>query len=505
MPSNELKCLEVLLRHVITASSLEDEIKSEKLSESSFTYIKGNLFNYLTIESLLRNIHNSPNFSLEDYLNNGTVTSKNIKVLTPTYDHRFADDYKRFYKELFKALAEDNFTFDDSNNILVSSENIETLVPREWLYCLSEFYKKSTYQRLFLFNKNTENDIVDQTSLLSYLHHTKTFIVTLESPDPNIDYDGLFMTAKIETERALRGQKEIKVDEIISIFKSCFPSNVKVSVSKYKLSDATWLIPQAERNERAFYTKPLDKQKDILNDWMLNYINSNDKALEATQRALPLMSPKNDPEYLKDRDKKNSIIVGLFNLYITLLSKMQIDYQNISLSSFKIDSYMDDEFQKNLVRLHEIVKEINDYTQKKELVDSSIEAVLASLDDTYGEELTKLEEDYSFLLNDRNKYDMTIQNLSSERNCLMATNRDKNDNSIEEIAFDNDRIMTLIERAVREGRVYLNPYNKNRLTIELHNDEIGKTIFRASISLEQLLQFVENNNFDLDDYQLALR
>ena len=166
---------------------------------------------------------------------------------------------------------------------------------------------------------------------------------------------------------------------------------------------------------------------------------------------------------------------------------------------------MDDEFQKNLVRLHEIVKEINDYTQKKELVDSSIEAVLASLDDTYGEELTKLEEDYSFLLNDRNKYDMTIQNLSSERNSLMATNRDKNDNAIEEIAFDNDRIMTLIERAVREGRVYLNPYNKNRLTIELHNDEIGKTIFRASISLEQLLQFVENNNFDLDDYQLALR
>ena len=100
---------------------------------------------------------------------------------------------------------------------------------------------------------------------------------------------------------------------------------------------------------------------------------------------------------------------------------------------------------------------------------------------------------------------MTIRNLSSERNNLMATNRDKNDSSIEEIAFDNDRIMTLIERAVREGRIYLNPYNKNRLTIELHNDEIGKTIFRASISLEQLLQFIENNNFDLDNYQLALR
>ena len=87
----------------------------------------------------------------------------------------------------------------------------------------------------------------------------------------------------------------------------------------------------------------------------------------------------------------------------------------------------------------------------------------------------------------------------------MTTNRDKNDTLIGEIAFDNDRIMSLIERAVREGRVYLNPYNKNRLTIELHNDTIGKTVFRASISLEQLLQFVENNNFEIDDYSVTLR
>ncbi len=505
MPSNELKCLEVLLHHMITGSNLEDELKSENLSESTFTYIKGNLFNYLTIESLLRNLHNSPNFSLEDFLNNGTVTSKNIKVLTPSYDHRFEGDYRGFYKELFKALAADNYTFDDSNNILVSSEKIETLIPREWLYCLSEFYKKSTYQRLFLFNKNTENDIVDQNSLLTYLHHTKTFIVTLESPDPNIDYDGLFATAQRETERALRGKKEIKVDEIIEIYKSCFPSDVKVTVSKYKISDATWLIPLAERNDRSFYTKPLNQQKDILNEWMLGYINSNERSLEAAQRALPLIKVKNDLEYLKDRNNKNNIIIGLFNLYIILLNKLSLDFQSISLSSFKIDSYMDEEFQDNLTRLHELVKEINTETERKKVVDISIEAILERLDSVHGKELTELEQEYSYLLSDRNAADMTIQNLSSERNRLMTANRDKNDTLIGEIAFDNDRIMSLIERAVREGRVYLNPYNKNRLTIELHNDTIGKTVFRASISLEQLLQFIENNNFEIDDYSITLR
>ena len=29
--------------------------------------------------------------------------------------------------------------FDDENNILVSSENLETLVPREWLHYLNKY------------------------------------------------------------------------------------------------------------------------------------------------------------------------------------------------------------------------------------------------------------------------------------------------------------------------------------------------------------------------------
>ncbi len=505
MPSNELKCLEIILRHIITGSDLENEIKAESMSQETFNYTKGNLFNYLTIDSLLSNFNDHPNFSLQEFLYNGTITGKQIHVQTPSYDPRYNDNYKEFYEYLLEALKNDHYTFDDSNNIFVSSEKIETVVPREWLYCLSEFYKKSTYQRMFLFNKNMENDIVDKNTLLTYLYHTKTFIVTLESADPNIDYDALFTTAKINTEKELRGKKEIKVDEIIDLFKRNLPEGIKVNVAKYKISDATWLIPLAEKNNKEFYNKTLNEQKDDMNDWMISFINSNDKALEATQRLLPTLTIKNDLAYLKDKGNKNNIIIGLFNLYIQLLSKLGIDYQSISLTSFKIDTYMDEDFQDNINRLHELVKLINTETEKKEMIDETINIILANLDDVSEQKLTELEAEYSAYLSERQISEITLEKLKKERNKLMSENHEKRESQIEELAFDNDQIIYLILKSIQQGRVYINAYNKNRLTIELHNDEIGKTTFQASISLDNLLLFIENNNYGIDTYTLPLR
>ena len=65
--------------------------------------------------------------------------------------------------------------------------------------------------------------------------------------------------------------------------------------------------------------------------------------------------------------------------------------------------------------------------------------------------------------------------------------------------------MSLIMEAITDGRIYINPYNKNRLTIEIHNDDIGKTTFQTTISLEKLLEFIENNNYGFDTYSVRLR
>lgn len=498
MPTEELKCIEVLLRHMILGTDLKREIDSEFINQENFHHVKDNLFNQIIIMTLLSNIHNKPNFSLEEYLTHGRLPGTNIEVQIPTYDSRFENRDFEFYQELFKALEEDNYVFDESSNILVSSEKLETLIPREWLYRLSKMYKKSSYQRVFLFNKNEENDIVDKNSLLTYLYHTKTFIVTLESPDQDVDFDAIFENAKQITSKLLAGRKEIKVDEIIDIFQSSLPKNVTATISKYKISDATWLIPYAEKNRDTFYSRPLEEQKDTLNKWMLSFIKSNATSLEETQKLLPVLNKD-----ITDKHKKNSIIIGLFEVYMTLLHKMDIDFQSISLTPFKIDTYMSDDYQANLSRLHELVKKVNNYKQKKVLIDDTIESILTEIDSVSGPELTKLEGEYSACLSERTLTEATIDKLSEERKELMIANQ--NYSGVEEIAFDNDRIMSLMMEAIKEGRIFINPYNKNRLTIELHNDEIGKTTFQMSISLEKLLEFVENNNYGFDTYSINLR
>ena len=81
----------------------------------------------------------------------------------------------------------------------------------------------------------------------------------------------------------------------------------------------------------------------------------------------------------------------------------------------------------------------------------------------------------------------------------------RKENMIGDIAFDNARLISLIVEAIRCGTVYINAYNKNKLTVELYNDELGKETFRLTIPLEKFLEFVENANFGLDDYSLIMR
>ena len=59
----ELKCLEILLRHLITKNSLEAEILTEFSDEDTFKEYKNNLFNLISIDSLLANYPQTFSFS----------------------------------------------------------------------------------------------------------------------------------------------------------------------------------------------------------------------------------------------------------------------------------------------------------------------------------------------------------------------------------------------------------------------------------------------------------
>ena len=91
-----------------------------------------------------------------------------------------------------------------------------------------------------------------------------------------------------------------------------------------------------------------------------------------------------------------------------------------------------------------------------------------------------------------------------KRNQLQDKIRFAQQNSIEELAFDNDLIMALIIESVKKGRVYFKP-GTNHLIVELYNDELGKTIFKVSINTANLITFIENFNFGLEELEVPFK
>ena len=294
MPINELKCIEVLMRYLAQNSKLTQEIHSEFDETATYEHTKTNLFNLLTIFDLIENFDINQPFSLEYFLKTGVIIGMfEEPTITPDEDFKNKQDYLEFYKNLIEAFKEGNYLFDDTNNIFVSSEKLETVIPQIWLDRLSQAVKHTKYQRMYFFNKKKENNITDKNSLIDYIRHTKTFLVELSSSNPNIDYDLEFSSTEAKTNNAVRGNREIKIEDIIQIFQEQLSSECDCKISKYKLSDAFFLVSKAERMGREFYCEPLQVQQKYLNKWMLEYINSNERTKKETQKLILLANPKN--------------------------------------------------------------------------------------------------------------------------------------------------------------------------------------------------------------------
>ena len=505
----ELKCIEVLMRSLVNKTELDKEALSEFDRLSTFEQMKNNLFNLISIDDLLSNFNHIQPFSLELFLHTGIVPGMfEDKTQIPTIDSKYFRNYLSFYKDLLEALKDENYIFDENNNVFISSEQIETVVPQVWLYRLAQATKRSKFERMYFYNKNKENNIKDKNELLDYLRHTKTFVVDLTSSNPSDDCQVEFLTAEAKTNQEVDGNREVKVSDIIEIFKSNVSPEYQTTIRKYKLSDAFFLISKAEKMGREFYTEPLELQQKYINKWMLEFIHSNEQAKTETQKFILLASTKKNSTYNPNDFDKKQVLIGLFNLYINIIRTIGRDYELVSLQDFKIEEYVSVETQDNIKALEDIIKRVNSSrVSQAHIRQDLIEThdIVRPLDQVEDKDIISKKKVENSSLTEMLKLQEAIeQACGQKRNQLQDKIRLAQQNSIEDLAFDNDLIIALIVEAVRKGRVYFKP-GSNHLVIELYNDELGKTIFKVSISTTNLITFIENFNYGLEELEIPYK
>ena len=504
MLTNELKAIEVLMKHLVNNTSLRKEASSSFDRLQNFEATKMNLFNMISINTLLDSYNNKPGFSLEYFLFKGIIPGLyETPCMVPKIDVKYHNDIKGYYEKLIRALQDGNYTYDENNNIFVSSEEIETIIPPIWLYRLASAYHKSTYKEMFLYNKKSENNILDVNGLIDYLRHTKTFLVTMTSVNPNEDLKKVFKEIKSKTINDYADSREVKVDDIIETFKGYEPENVNIEISKYKLADAFWLVYKAEKYEPSFYTEPLEVQQKLINSWLIEFINSNDLANREAQRYILASSLNERATYHGEDIPKGEVISGLFNLYIKLLSELDFDLSTISLSDFHLTNYLTNSLQDNLAKLNEMIKLINKERILKIEAKEKASDELAKLNDLIydGSSQDKVDarsKKYQKALEEYQEQETTYDNHQVARNQLQALITEEQRTSLANIAFDNEKIMALIYKAIKVGRVYVNA-KETSLYIELYNDTLGKNVFKARIALKDLVEFISNVNLTLDD------
>ncbi len=509
MPIKELKSIEILIRFLAKKTNLKDEISSEFSESESFNSSKINLFNLISINQLLEHFSLNQPFSLEQFLIDGKIPGMyEDAIYTPDNDPRFNYNYKQFYELLIEALKEGNYLFDDSNNIFVSSAKLETTIPQVWLYRLAQATKRNQYQRMYFYNKNKENNIIDKNSLSAYLHHTKTFLVELSSSNPNIDYDVEYLSTEAKTNSRIANNREVKVSDIMDIFNEEVSPGLDCRISKYKLKDSFFLIARAEHLGRAFYGETLEVQQRYLNKWMIEFINSNNKANQEAQKVTLIASDKKNREFEIEDINKKAAIIGLINLYLSIIQNLDIDLELISLTDFSIDEYLTPKTEKELIELNHVIRQINRSLEEKYLISKDIERIIAAIGKvdqvTASGELKMLTSEHTSLVEAFSRHEEREEELGKKRNMLQDSIRLSKQSSVESIAFDNDLILSMLLECTKRGRVYFK-LGSNQVVFEAYNEELGKVIFKSTINLDKLITFIENLNYHVEDFSTTLK
>lgn len=497
MIMNELKCIEILIRHLLTKSNLETEILTEFKDEESFKGIKSNLFNLISIDSLLNNYPQTFFFSLESFLKTGIIPNMyEDRTITPHIESDFKGDYRDFYSCFIKALKDNNYVFDSDNNIHISTELIEATIPEVWLYRLQASAKKGTYERVYFYNKNNISNIPNSKALVEYLRRTKTFIATITTSNPNADYDLDFISARNIVKGKLSHQKEVKVEDVIKLFNENMPPTYEIKSSKYKLSDEYWLVKKADELGKSFYTEPIEIQERLLNKWILERIKSREISLEETQKYLLLSNRNNIYDFNQSKIKTSNVIGGLFILYIKLLNQLSLTPNNIDFQAFKVKRNITPSSQENSIKYSQTGRLINDTNDSLKKVSAKAEDLLKKINalDIIKDfaQITKLQQEYANLLNSYNQYEKEKQDH--------ITNLRLIDKSKEEQPIKESLLPYLLE-AADNGRIYI---NENNLVIEINNNSLSKPTFICTIHINNLLEWLENINYSFEDYSLKV-
>lgn len=491
MNSVELKCIELLFRDLVSPESkLEQEIEDEfNGQEQTFKNAKTNLFNIISINNFLHNKDTKATFSLEQFLKSGIIPSHNDKEIpVPVIEKPININYQDFYKYLKEALEDGNYVFDNQGNIIISSNELTATVPGIWMYYLSSALKKDNYSKFCFFNKHDNIRITNPLELKTYLKHVKSFRIDIQTPDPNANPSEVVSNLEEEINSNLNHKSQVRTEDLIDTMISRLPKEYTVKIGKYKMENYSWLISKANQAE-GFYSKSLTEQTRLLNEWLINYLNSNEKA--NTCLAKYLLTGK-----YKEEDK-SLLLAALFNNYISILSSLNLDYSRISLINFNIEEYLSNETIKSklsLLSLRTQRKYVEaEFKRKSKDIAAQLE-LLNSINMIDTQEIERHSSEYSHLQGDRLIEEKTLRTLDAT---IAKEQQELNPSfDIESIRFNNDLIMELLNRCCKEGMFHPTADNKH-LQAEIYNEELGTNIFRLTITIPNLLQFIEDTNYDL--------
>ena len=487
MYANELKVIELILNYLDSKGNLSSLIEENYSSEEEFIASKINLFNFISINSI---VSLNPNFSDKDI----DKIIKGIQVI-----NNFGElSNREIYNNIIACLKSGSYAFDKDNNVLIRNSDIRVVVSSSWLYDLVLMSKANTFLKVFLFNKNEEMDIHDENSLLNYLYHTKMFLISMSGNQSKLN--SVYKHAVINTKGMLIGQSKIKSYDIRDTFARNVPSSIKTDITKYDFNNYVMFIEKAKKND--FYNKSLKEQKEMIKEWILEDESVSIETNVSLSKLIFLLDGKKSYEEISKLVDINMCYAGLFRIYMYALANMDINYDDLYLSKIRIKNYMDDDLINNYTSLKEVIKVINSsrYNEDEMKIKDKVINDIRECNEyrAAGKDLENVK-NYKKVKKGIDEFiarERELIKLGSERNSLQNIIHYKKINLPIDIAFDNSMIMSLIEEANKIGRVYVDP-KSDTINVDINNKEMGMNIFKAVIPIDDFLYFVECSNEEL--------
>lgn len=503
MAINELRTIETML------NALNNQPYSQQPA-NTLTNSKINIFNILTINTLLKYSYIDIFLLKSSFLENGMIPKMyNKRIDGPLLDLSYSKERARFYMDLYQALRNNEYTFDKDGNICINSRDLTTVISPIWLNRLCEYNQSSKVSTIYLYNKNKKAKIYDEESLKTYLKQCKSVVITMNRI-PGTDPLEELNAATKKVNNVISTKKIVRVDDIADCLVENIPDYLNPTITKFTIPTPVYVIKKANELGDEFYNAPITRQKELISNWLTECVKTNDVSNQITKKILmskDLSDYKNLPYSYKQH-----MICALHSALFSLLRHYEVEFDTISLTNYSIDTYLSENRQQAQEELGETIERIEDIDNSKELANlkKRIEEIMEEIRtidaDKSVSELSDKQRKINKLINDYKKIELAKSNHVERRNSLQSVITYHQLHDIDEIAFDNERIASLIYQAIINGQVFINPLDSKKISIRLYSDNTGKIVFEANIPTKKFIQLVEDINFVQDEittYKMA--